>query len=513
VRKLLKRILLWGGAILVLVLLALVARGIYVFRDRVPSYTLGVSIDAAKSRSEPRPLLAGFGRVKMNPEVSDPKRPVWLAGFSQHRAATAIHDDLWATAMVLDDGYTRFGVVALDAIGFFHDDVVAVRRACVQDWGLNYTIVCSLHNHSTPDLMGLWGPDPLHSGVDERYRKQVIAAATRALGEAVAGLQPARMALHEIPTQAEGMVADTRQPLVFDSDIRVMHFTSAATGATLGSLVGWGDHPETPWGQNTEITADYCGALRETLEKGFTKDGQPLAVGLGGIHMFVNGAVGGLMTTHPSVTVRDPYLREDFKEPSHAKSAAVGHQVASRILPRLLDTNVISVDTAAIGIRAHTLEMPIENNLFLAAAYLGLIDRGHVRWKTVRTEVALVTVGDASFICVPGEIYPEIVNGGIEHPAGADFDIAPLEIPPLRELMPGRVKFVFGLANDELGYLIPKSEWDVKPPYLFGANHRVYGEVNSCGPNAAAVVHSALARLCREEKETHQKQTKEAKRD
>jgi len=72
--------------------------------------------------------------------------------------------------------------------------------------------------------------------------------------------------------------------------------------------------------------------------------------------------------------------------------------------------------------------------------------------------------------------------------------------------MPGRVKFVFGLANDELGYLIPKSEWDVKPPYLYDAKHELYGEINSCGPNAASIVHSALAALCREQNVTVQGQ-------
>jgi len=505
-RKIILRILRWIAALVVLVILALVARGVYAFRDRVPGYSLDLRIDPTKSRAEPRPFRVGFGRAKINPDLSDPNRPVWLAGFSSHRAATSIHDDLWAVAAVFDDGYTRLGIVALDAIGFFHDDVIAVRRACSQAWKLDYTIVCSLHNHSTPDLMGLWGPDFLHTGVDPLYRQQVIAGAARALGDAVAGLQPARVAVHEIPTPSEGLVADTRKPIVFDSDIRVMHFTSPATGTTIGTLVGWGNHPETPWGDNTEITADYCGFLRDTLERGFSNDGKQLASGLGGIHLFVNGAVGGLMTTHPSVTVRDPYLLEDFKKPSHDKSRAVGHQLASRVLARLAETNTPPSDIAPIGIHARTIEMPIDNNMFLAAGYLGLIDRGHVRWKTMRTEVALVTIGDAAIICVPGEIYPEIVNGGIENPPGADFAIAPVEVPPLRELMPGRVKFVFGLANDELGYLIPKSEWDVKPPYLYDAKHQLYGEINSCGPNAASVVHSALAALCRQQNVTIQGQ-------
>jgi hypothetical protein len=498
-KKFLLRLLRWSAALIAVLAVALILRGTYAFRDRVPGYTLDLKIGAAKSQVEPQPIRVGFGRVKINPDLSDPQRPVWLAGFSQNRAATAIHDDIWAIACVLDDGHSRLGMVVLDAIGFFHDDVVEVRRACAADWKLDYAIVCSTHNHSTPDLMGLWGPSPLRSGVDPRYRQQVIAAAAKALGDAVTALQPARVAFHEIPAPTDGLVADTRQPIVFDPDVRVMQFTSPTNGATIGTIVGWANHPETPWSKNSEITADFCGFLRDALERGFSHEGRTFATGLGGIHLYVNGAVGGLMTTHPSVTVRDPWLNQDFREPSHEKSRAVGHQLAARILPCLADTNATTVDTVAIGIRARTLEVTVENKLFLAAAYLGLIDRGHVSWKQMRTEVALVTMGDASIACVPGEIYPEIVNGGIEHPAGADFDIEPVEVPPLRELMPGHLKFVFGLANDELGYLIPKSEWDVKPPRLYGSRG-VYGEVNSCGPNAAAVIYGALANLCKETK-------------
>ena len=493
------RLLRWSAGLLLVATILLVGRGCHAFRDRTPGYSLDLKIDAARSRVEPRPLRVGFARLKINPDLSDPKRPVWLAGFSQKRAATSVHDDLWAIACVLDDGHTRFGVVVLDAIGFFHDDVVAVRRGCDPAWKLDYTTICSTHDHSAPDLMGLWGPDFLHTGVDLRYRQQVIAAATKALGEAVASLQPARVAFHEIVAPTDGLVSDRRKPVVFDPDIRVMHFTSVTNGVTLGSIVGWANHPETPWEANTEVTADYCGYLREALERGFTHQGRTLVAGVGGIHLYINGAIGGLITTHPTVTVRDPLLEQDFSKPSHEKSRAVAHQLAVRILPRLRETNAASTSTAPIGIRARTMEMPIDNPKFLAAGYVGLIDRGYPHWKMMRTEVALVTLGDASMACVPGEIYPEIVNGGIERAPGGDFDIEPVEVPALRELMPGRFKFIFGLANDELGYFIPKSEWDEKPPHIYGAK-AVYGEDNSCGPETARLVHEALARLCRESK-------------
>ena len=74
---------------------------------------------------------------------------------------------------------------------------------------------------------------------------------------------------------------------------------------------------------------------------------------------------------------------------------------------------------------ARTLELPIDNTLFRLANALGLFGRGQPRLNHIRSEVAVVTFGDASVTCVPGELYPEIANGGIEHPPGADFDVAP----------------------------------------------------------------------------------------
>lgn len=499
-KRVLLRVLRWGGILLALLIVLLFARGIYAFHDRSPGYRLNLAIDPAISKAAPQPLRVGFGREKINPDLSNPAHPVWVAGFSQNRKATAIHDDLWAIACVLDDGHTRLGIVVLDAIGFFHDEVIAVRRACQPDWKLDYTIVCSTHNHSTPDLMGLWGPDILHSGVDKEYRNHVIASAVKALGTAATSLKPCNVAFHEIAVSPDGLVSDTRKPIVFDPNLRVMHFTNPSDGSTLGTIVGWANHPETPWGKNTEITADYCGYLRDALENGFTHDGKEFIKGVGGIHLYINGAIGGLMTTHASLKVHDPFLEKDFLEPSHDKARAVGNQLAIRVLPELMTKKVASTNIAPIGIHARTFNMEVPSKMFFTAAYIGLIDRGHVRWKEMRTEAALVTIGNASIACVPGEIYPEIVNGGIERAPGGDFDIDPVEVPPIRDMMPGSIKFVFGLANDELGYLIPKSEWDVKPPYIYGSPKPVYGEINSCGPDAARMVHATIAELCGEAK-------------
>jgi hypothetical protein len=208
------------------------------------------------------------------------------------------------------------------------------------------------------------------------------------------------------------------------------------------------------------------------------------------------------MTTSPTVWVEDPYSKEEYREPGHAKARALGRHLAARLLPLLRRVNSSSVDHLAIAIHARTVQVPVSNKLFWLAPVLGLIDRGYPgfeHWLQLRTEVAVVSLGEATIACIPGEIYPEVVNGGIERAPGGDFDLEPVEVPPIRELLPGKVKFIFGLANDEIGYLIPKSEWDESPPYLYGAAHAPYGEINSVGPDAARTIHAAVAELSRPE--------------
>ena len=492
----LRRLVRFGFKSLLVIALLLGLRVMYAFRDRQPGGIADLDAAPDVTARPPKPVRVGFARHKINPDMTNPKEPVWLAGFSQHRAATGIHDDLWAVATVIDDGRNRLALVVLDAIGFFNDDVVEVRKRLPASLGITYAIVCSTHNHSTPDLMGLWGPHPLKSGVNPKYREHVIQRAALAIEEAAQALQPAEYSVHEVPLSPEGLVADTRKPKVFDADLRLLLFRSTTNQAILGSIVGWGNHPETVWSGNTEITADFPGYLRDGLEKGIPAGAGKQLAGLGGIHVFVNGAVGGLMTTHPSVTVKDPYEVLEYSKPSHEKTRALGQTLAKHLLTRLQTTNAVWNTTAPLAIRSRVIHVPLDNVGFLIAPVLGILDRGHDRRNHMRTEVGLVTFGEISMASIPGEIYPELVNGGVEKAPGADFGIDPLEVPPIRELMPGKTKFILGLANDEIGYIIPKSEWDRKPPYLYGAEKAPYGEVNSVGPEAAGMIHRTLKALC-----------------
>ena len=52
-----------------------------------------------------------------------------------------------------------------------------------------------------------------------------------------------------------------------------------------------------------------------------------------------------------------------------------------------------------------------------------------------------------------------------------------------------------GLGNDELGYILPKRQWDEKPPFTYGQVKAPYGEVNSLGPDTAPLLCRAFQDL------------------
>ena len=218
-----------------------------------------------------------------------------------------------------------------------------------------------------------------------------------------------------------------------------------------------------------------------------------LKAGLGGTTVFFNGAVGGLMCTHPSIGVKDVFTDTIYNEPSYDKTKAVGYKVALLSLDALANPDTI-IENPTISLKAKTLNLTLDNPNFVLGAVIGLLDKGMTEWKKTRSEIAVFTIGPASFISVPGEIYPEIVNGGVIAVEGQDFKIDPIETPHLRKLMPGKYKFVIGLSNDEIGYIIPKSEWDVEPPFMYDPTGP-YGEENSFGPETAPVLYKEFVEL------------------
>lgn len=410
---------------------------------------------------------------------------VWLGGFDMNRPAQGVNDPLWTRAIALRRGNLTLVMVTIDCVGLTHERFIRVRRSIDHErLGITHILFSSTHTHNGPDTMGIWSMRPLFSKFDEAYVESVLGKTREAIVEAVEGLEPAEASYATVEVQPEGFVRDTRLPQVFDRTLCAVRFEPTNGGGTLATLVSWGNHPEAMGGDNPLISSDFVHYWRQGVEHGVPDPGG--AVGLGGMCLFFQGSVGGLMTPL-GLAVPDRDGVQVHRENGVGKARALGENLALRTLAALRGPQAVKMERADLGIVARTVFAPIEGS-FRLPVMLGIV---HPGWYggCAKTEIDAVRVGDLEILTVPGELYPEIAEGGVESPEGSDYGGVPQEVPPLRPDMRGTVNMVFNLANDEIGYLIPKTQWDTDPPYTYGRDRAPYGEVNSGGANVAGVVH------------------------
>ncbi|MBL8797803.1 MAG: hypothetical protein JNM56_28150 [Planctomycetia bacterium] len=438
------------------------------------------------------PLLVGFGEADVTPQLGD--KPVYLAGFGQNRKATAIHDPLKARAIVLKHGERKVALASVDVVGLFHASTERIRAALP---GFDYVLVSSTHNHEGPDTLGLWGPNPFKSGLNPDYLKlleaQVVQAVLDAEKSAVA--VTARIGTAHAPE----LLHDGREPYIKHDELVVLEFSNAKSQQRAGLVVQWNCHPETLDSKNTEISADFVGYTVKELQE---RHRCPV--------VYLTGTVGGLMTSL-HVPLRDADGRP-LTDGTFAKTERHGRlvgQAASKALEQAKPLRLTPIQA-----RSREVYLPLENKAYVLGWQLGVLQRQAYLWTgdahkaepapakefkkplCIRTEVAWLRLGELDIAALPGEIYPELVLDKVQDPAdpNADFSEAPIE-PAIYKQLAGPHRMLVGLANDEVGYILPKRQWDEKAPYCYGRAKAQYGEGNSVGPEAAPILCKAFQEL------------------
>lgn len=445
-----------------------------------------LAILAAAAAPSGAQLQAGAAARKITPPLD---RPVYLAGFGNNRAATGVHDDLWARCLALQAGTPPVVLCSVDLIGLFYDDVARIRAAMS---GAR-VIVAATHVHQGPDTMGQWGPKQTVSGLDEEYNAFVVRETAAAAREALSRMEPATLYPAAVtPADAARMYHDSRPPVVHDPEILSLVFR-ARGGRAIATLVNWNNHPEALGSRNTLITSDYVHFLREALEQ----------IGFGTV-VFLNGALGG-MQSPLGAEIEDPETGKPALRDSFRFAEIVGRYAARHVAESQKQAKAARVDR--IEYRETMARFPVSNPAFLAAAKLGLFG-GRKPMKDGGTESPVGYLRMArgarpvvEAALVPGELYPELSVGGTVCDPNGDFASARVETP-LKKLLSAPYRLMVGLANDEIGYILPKCQWDEKPPFTFGASRPWYGEVNSTGPEAAPVLEAAFRSLVRPQRGT-----------
>ncbi|MEO1349577.1 MAG: hypothetical protein AAFW84_12375 [Cyanobacteria bacterium J06635_15] len=421
------------------------------------------------------------------------ERTYWLAGFNADRPALDVHDPLYARSLIIDDGITPTAIVTLDLLGVVSDDVDRIQAAIAARVPelTDHILVHSTHNHEGPDTIGLWGgvgDIPFLNPRPSDYIDAIATQAANAVETAWANRQPASLTVANIDnTVLSDLVQDVRLPNVSDPFARLMVFS--ADDQVVGTLVNWASHPEVLGARNQAMTADFTKWVIDEME-----------ANLGGPALFVNGAIGGLLTSSGDE------ILPDLPSESFEKAEAIGREIAQRLLQQLQNprpTDRVETFTTLPPITHQQREfyLPVENPIFLGAKlvdqipttlYHQLVIPPEERWRSIlnplafsiETEANFLTMGPVSITTMGGELYPQLLMGGIDPSIGvAPYNTTPLEVPLVDNptLDDYTYQFFFGLTNDFHGYVLPQAEWD-------GWFEGLYGEEFSTSADGGTIL-------------------------
>lgn len=446
---------------------------------------------APLAAAESKLVQVGFGETDITPDVKG-KKPVWLAGYGMGRRATGVHDPLMARCLVLSDGREKIALASVDLIGLQYPAVQEIRKGLAD---FKYVLVSSTHNHEGPDVIGIWGRGPFSRGVDDDYVASVVSKVVELIKKTGENLAPAAAAYGT--ASDETLLGDSRKPLAKDEVLRVIKFTRSDSKDAAGLLVQWNCHPEAMGSKNRLLTADFPYATVAKL-----KEQHKCPV------LYMSGAVGGLMAP-PAGVIKDSQGKV-LDEGDFEYCRLYGEAVAD--LATKAVTAAEPIELTPFTVSAKPIAIPVTNVIYRLARVARILRREGRIWEgdfqklgpivteetmdkptAVESEVAYLRLGDVHVAGIPGELYPELIYGKFQEPAepNADYPEAPLE-PTVESILPGKKWLLFGLANDEVGYIIPRRQWDSAAPYAYGREHSQYGEINSCGPDVAPIIMQAL---------------------
>lgn len=484
---------------------------------------------------------------------------VWIAGFGTNRPAVGSAEDVDVRCLALRTAQTTAVVCSLDVVGFFNEEIVSAREKLRErhpEAEVDYLAVQSTHTHENVDTMGQWGratPVPITPGRLEGHNAFIVDQIVEAAAEAAGSLRPARLVQTQVRTGLD-LLRDSRDPQVLDDTMTVVEAREAQGGNTIFTAVHWANHPEVLSDENNFMSADFAAYLRKGVEQGLPSLGLQ---GRGGLTVYMQGTVGGLMTPlGVTFTGRDGVVYP-ANPATFARVRAYGESLAADALEALAQPNLTETTRGVLKVKAERFYIPIRNRVFIFAFSAGLFDRlaydvdGYPIDPQVtsllevegsgRTEVFTLDLGPWSMVGVPGELFPEVAVGGfdgsyaggrpilnenrcpppascaaeqgecpVERPVDGWLDCAcercrrcaPLSLqqappgPYVKDHMPGQFRMVLGLANDELGYMVPPYDWRVSetaPFFCDMEDH--YEETNSASELAVPRFETALKRL------------------
>ncbi len=383
---------------------------------------------ATISLGQSQQVRAGAAQVRITPELGTP-----LGGNYVVRPASAVHDELYAKALVMETGAEKAALVVLDVVTIDRETVEAARGIIARQSGIpgQRVMISATHTHSGP-ITGSsthhgWAGagHPLAKQFRERLpsliAESVRLAAGRLTGATVkAGVgQEHAMSINRrwlkkdgstdwnrttIPVAADGVV----RPLgPIDPDVNVLSFETPQ-GKPLATYVNFAVHANCVGG--TIVSADFPGTLARLLA---VRDAEMIT-------LFTNGAAANINPLH---------LREGRGWQGTRRAERRGTVLAGNVLKILNGMQSVAPGGIAWASRMVSLPLaqsPAEEVAWARqiaqgfgkpgqGAFLDLVKASRVldvdRWggQPLEAEVQVIALGgEVAWVGVPGELFVEL---------------------------------------------------------------------------------------------------------
>lgn len=416
----------------------------------------------------------GFGKAEIAlPEESG--QPLYISGYNQGWEIDGVIDLCQARAAYIDCGGEGVLLIGIDCIALDSGTVRTIRERLsdIDNCAIN---VYATHTHAGPDTLGLWGPAGVN-GKNEAYMANLIDAAEQAARQAVSDKKTGALHFGKVLTQ--NMLRDSRYPEVADEHLYQLHF-SAEDGSAGLRMLFYCAHAESLRGSNRFVSRDYAGLLCDQVQNSTGDD-----------TIFMPGAVGGLLMT------------KEFVSTSYPKGAQQNLQItADKLTEYALSIQDEREIAPEMAFARNSFTVPLDNPAFALYKFLGILNNDSLEGESatgyhVRSELSVLRMGDLAVALIPGEMFPELAYGGQfgqMNPQGEN----PQPLKEIAEQYGVKELLLIGLCNDELGYIVPPSDFllNEENPYLeritdsLGEDH--YEETNSVGPMCAGAIAQAF---------------------
>jgi hypothetical protein len=335
--------------------------------------------------------------------------------------------DLFARAMVFQQGNTRFAIVNVDNLGW--TSILGNKsRALIKGIAPENVLIGATHTHSAPDAYGF--PDMSgKSYADLTYLDWCVQQIADAVNEATSKLQPA--SLKVAMDEAKGKIAyNYYAPALYDPRcgiIQAIATTGAQAGKPIATLVNYAVHPEVLGSDRGILSPDMIGPLYQRIEST-----------IGGLALFMNGAQGGMVTADTRL--------EYGKEGQGQKEAntweeciRIGELLADEAMRIVAKAPVL--DKPLLYCTSREIEFPIESEIMRYILSHSPLKYEGKRENYISTRLNLLNIGPAQILTVPGEALP---NVGYY----------------VKRNMATKMPFLFGLTNDAFGYMLAKVDFN-----------------------------------------------------